>query len=210
MMDGEKMSKSLGNIRDPNVFIDTFGATALRYYLMRDCAVGQDMDFTDQRLVRRYNGDLANSLGNLLNRSLTMSARYRGGALRRMDSPLADFVTEKVAAWRAQMEESQIHLAIGTANAILTRCNAYVEECAPWKLANDPARADKLDEVLYTLAESVRIVSILLTPVIPDAADSLRAQLGWDGPVSLAETAWGKLPDGHQLGEPVPLFPRIL
>ena len=209
MMDGEKMSKSLGNIRDPNTFVDKFGAGALRYYLMRDCAVGQDMDFTDERLVQRYNGDLANSLGNLLNRSLSMAKRYRGSVLRRAESPLAGFVTEKTAAYRAQMDSHQIHSAIETTQDIVVRCNAYVEESAPWKLAKDPAQADKLDEVLYTLAEALRVVSILIAPVLPTEADAIRTQLAWSGPVDLAETVWGRLPDGHQLADPVPVFPRI-
>ena len=176
---------------------------------MRDCAVGQDMDFTDERLVQRYNGDLANSLGNLLNRSLSMAKRYREGVLRRAGSPLAEFVAEKAATYRAQMDACQIHSAIETTQDIVVRCNAYVEESAPWKLAKDPAQADKLDEVLYTLAEALRVISILITPVLPAAADAIRAQLAWTGPVNLAETAWGRLPDGHRLGEPVPLFPRI-
>ena len=203
------MSKSLGNIRDPNTFVDKFGAGALRYYLMRDCAVGQDMDFTDERLVQRYNGDLANSLGNLLNRSLSMAKRYRGSVLRRAESPLAGFVTEKTAAYRAQMDSHQIHSAIETTQDIVVRCNAYVEESAPWKLAKDPAQADKLDEVLYTLAEALRVVSILIAPVLPTEADAIRTQLAWSGPVDLAETVWGRLPDGHQLADPVPVFPRI-
>ena len=209
MMDGEKMSKSLGNIRDPNTFVDKFGAGALRYYLMRDCGVGQDMDFTDERLVQRYNTDLANSLGNLLNRSLSMAKRYRGSVLRRATSPLAEFVAEKTAAYRTQMDAHQVHAAIESAQDIVMRCNAYVEESAPWKLAKDPAQDDKLDEVLYTLAESLRIISLLITPVLPTAADAIRTQLAWSGPVSLAEAAWGGLPDGHLLGDPGPIFPRI-
>jgi methionyl-tRNA synthetase len=92
---------------------------------------------------------------------------------------------------------------------IVIRCNAYVEETAPWKLAKDPDQADKLDEVLYSLSEALRIVSILMTPIIPKEADAIRAQLNWTGPVSMEQSTWGLLPDGHVLGEPVPLFPRI-
>jgi methionyl-tRNA synthetase len=92
---------------------------------------------------------------------------------------------------------------------IVTRCNAYVEETAPWKLAKDPTQAEKLDEVLYTLSESLRIISILMSPIIPREADAIRTQLNWQGDASLAAIAWGALPEGHQLSEPVPLFPRI-
>jgi methionyl-tRNA synthetase len=91
----------------------------------------------------------------------------------------------------------------------VTRCNAYVEETAPWKLAKDPAQAEKLDEVLYTLSESLRVISILMSPIIPREADAIRAQLNWQGEASLEGAQWGALPEGHQLGEPVPLFPRI-
>ena len=92
---------------------------------------------------------------------------------------------------------------------IVIRCNAYVEETAPWKLAKDPAQAEKLDEVLYTLSESLRIVSILLTPILPEESSAMRAQLNWTGEATLANTGWGVLPDAHPLGDPVPLFPRI-
>jgi len=209
MMDGEKMSKSLGNIRDPNTFIDAFGAGALRYYLMRDCAVGQDMDFTDERLIQRYNSDLANGLGNLLNRTLSMAKRYRGGILRKMPSPLEVFVQERVITYRQRMEARQIHAALESAWEVVVRCNAYVEETAPWKLAKDPAQADRLDEVLYSLSEALRIVSILISPVLPTEADSIRVQLAWGDAVHMSGTAWGSLADGHCVGEALPLFPRI-
>jgi methionyl-tRNA synthetase len=92
---------------------------------------------------------------------------------------------------------------------IVIRCNAYVEETAPWKLAKDPAQSEKLDEVLYTLSESLRIVSILLSPILPEESNAMRAQLNWTGEPTFANTTWGLLPDAHQLGDPVPLFPRI-
>jgi methionyl-tRNA synthetase len=107
------------------------------------------------------------------------------------------------------MEAYQAQTAIEALMEIVIRCNAYVEETAPWKLAKDPAQADKLDEVLYTLAESLRIVSILLSPILPEESAAMRSQLNWPGEPTLANTAWGILTDGHQLGDPVPLFPRI-
>jgi methionyl-tRNA synthetase len=107
------------------------------------------------------------------------------------------------------MKSYQVQAAIEAAMEIVTRCNAYVEESAPWKLAKDPGQSDKLDEVLYTLSESLRIVSILMSPVIPREAQAISAQLNWQGDASLAAAAWGALQEGHQLGEPVPLFPRI-
>ena len=206
---GAKMSKSLGNIVDPDVLVSRYGQAALRYYLLCDISTGRDADFSVERLEQRYNAELANSLGNLLNRTLSMAKRYRAGLLRCMDSPLAAFVQGKTATYHAAMKSYQLQSAIESAMEIVTRCNAYVEETAPWKLAKDPAQADKLDEVLYTLSESLRIVSILMAPIIPGEADAIRSQLDWKGDVSFATASWGLLPEGHQLGEPVPLFPRI-
>lgn len=207
---GDKMSKSLGNSVDPDVLADTFGVAATRYYLLSDIATGRDADFSEERLLQRYNGDLANSLGNLLNRSLSMAKRYRASILcKPATSPLSGFVTDKVAAYERRMDAFEPHAAIEATWEIIIRCNAYVEETAPWKLAKDPGAADKLDEVLYTLTEALRIISILITPVIPAAADAIRLQLAWEGPVLMNQCGWGGLADGHRLGEPVPVFPRI-
>ena len=99
--------------------------------------------------------------------------------------------------------------AIGSAWEIIARCNAYVEESAPWQLAKDPEAAGRLDGVLYSLAEAIRIVSILISPFLPAPAAAIRAQLAWDGPLHMDQCAWGLLADGHRLGDPVPVFPRI-
>jgi len=206
---GAKMSKSLGNIVDPSELVDRYGRAATRYYLLSDIATGRDADFSNERLEQRYNTELANGLGNLLNRTLNMAKRYRSGVLKKSESPLAEFVREKTKAWDEAMASYQVQTAIEALMEIVIRCNAYVEETAPWKLAKDPAQADKLDEVLYTLAESLRIVSILLSPILPDESAAMRSQLNWPGEPTLANTAWGFLPDAHQLGDPVPLFPRI-
>jgi len=210
LVDGEKMSKSIGNIRDPHTYINRFGAGALRYYLMRDCAVGQDMDFTDSRLVQRYNSDLANGLGNLLNRALNMARRYRGGRLvRSATGGLEPAAARAVAGYRLAMDGFAIHLALEKASQFVTEANQFVEEQAPWKLAKDPASAARLDEVLYHLAESLRIIAILVAPVLPAAAEEIFAQLGLTCAPSLKETAWGGLGDGHLVNQPTPLFPRI-
>ncbi|MBE2204903.1 MAG: methionine--tRNA ligase [Chthoniobacterales bacterium] len=206
---GSKMSKSQGNIVDPAELVKTFGVAATRYYLLSDIATGRDADFSEERLILRYNTDLANSLGNLLNRSLSMAKRYRGGAVKKSASPLAAFIAEKCAAYCRHMEAFEVHAAIESAWEIIGRCNGYVEETAPWKLAKDPACAEKLDGVLYTLAEALRILSILITPIIPESAEAIRSQLAWEGSVTLAQCEWGLLPDGHSLGDPVPVFPRI-
>ncbi len=209
-IEGAKMSKSTGNIVDPAVLAETFGVDATRFYLLSDIATGRDADFSQDRLVQRYNTDLANSLGNLLNRSLSMAKRYRNSALRRpAGSPLQEFVAARVSDYIRHMDAFASQAAIESAWQIITRCNAYVEETAPWKLAKDPASAETLDAVLYTLAESLRIISILISPFLPAASDAIRSQLAWPGPLVLTQCEWGGLPDGHLLGDPVPVFPRI-
>jgi len=212
---GEKMSKTLGNVVDPDALADKYGNEALRYYLMSDIATGRDSDFSEERLVQRYNTDLANSLGNLLNRTLNMSQRYRSGKLSpRLEVAGAPDFASTLAAYRAQFEGAQapaynIHLALGEAMSSASLCNQLIEAVAPWKLAKDPAQADLLDAVLYTLAESLRIIAILISPVLPNAARNIFTQLNWDGHFSLADATWGRLPDGHIVGSPTPLFPRI-
>jgi methionyl-tRNA synthetase len=209
---GAKMSKSLGNVVDPDVLADTYGAEALRYYLMSDIATGKDSDFSEERLVERFNSDLANNIGNLLNRALSMSHRYRAGVLRSSgdDDPLRTHATNAVATYRRELDQFQPQAALLAVNEFVTACNTYVEVTAPWKLAKDPERGETLDHVLYGLAESLRIVALLLSPVLPKAAAAILGQLNWNvDQLTLSEAEWGKLPDRHTVGNPVPLFPRI-
>ncbi|MDQ6655850.1 MAG: methionine--tRNA ligase [Verrucomicrobiota bacterium] len=208
---GAKMSKSEGNVVDPALLADKYGAEALRYYLMADIATGRDADFAEDRLVSRYNSELANSIGNLLNRSLSMAHRYRDGRLRRAgeDGPLRGQAENAVAAYRAYFADAQVNAALAAVNEFVTACNTYVETTAPWKLAKDPERADTLDNVLYALAESLRIVALLLSPVLPKASRGIFEQLNCAAESALDGSEWGGLPDGHTVGKPTPLFPRI-
>ncbi|HEY5894113.1 MAG TPA: class I tRNA ligase family protein [Chthoniobacterales bacterium] len=205
---GAKMSKSLGNIVDPDVLADQYGAEALRYYLMSDIATGRDADFSEERLVQRYNADLANSLGNLLNRTLNMAQKYRDGVLKKAVGS-APASADIIAAYRQVMTEFRISAGLENAFALVVVCNQFIDSEKPWSLAKEPAQAERLDRVLYSLSESLRMVAILISPVLPKAATGIFSQLNWRGPMKLAEVEWGKLPDGHQLGRPVPLFPRI-
>jgi len=208
---GGKMSKSLGNVVDPDALADKHGPEALRYYLMSDISTGRDADFSEERLVhQRYNVDLANSLGNLLNRSLNMARKYREAKVKRcVQGGLAAAAERVVAAYDKAMQGFAVDAALAQALALATEANQFIEQKAPWKLAKDPAKADELDEVLYHIAESLRIIAILISPVLPKAAAGIFAQLQWDQPFRFADTQWGGLPDGHELGQPVPLFPRI-
>jgi methionyl-tRNA synthetase len=211
---GAKMSKSLGNIVDPDALADKYGAETLRYYLASDISTGRDSDFSEERLVQRYNSDLANSLGNLLNRTLSMTAKYRDGVLAGGDAEIRDRgqaeSVSRVAAYAEALDRFSPDAALEAASGLATWCNALVDETAPWKLAKDPAQAGKLDAVLYTLAEALRIQAILISPVLPKAAAGIFAQLNWSQPFRFEDAKWGGLPTGHQLGKPTPLFPRIV
>jgi methionyl-tRNA synthetase len=222
---GAKISKSAGNIIDPFALADKYSAEALRYYLLSDIATGKDADFSEERLVERYNADLANSLGNLLNRSLTMIEKYRVRKLTRPKSvesyPVEEYglrvsPTLGIIEYINAMTGHTPHLACQVALNLTLQCNQIVDAAKPWALAKDSAERGHLDQVLYTLAESLRIVAILISPVLPRAAHGIFDQLNWkmelsgkEERFSLADAEWGRLPDGHVVGKPVPLFPRI-
>jgi methionyl-tRNA synthetase len=218
---GAKMSKSVGNIVDPFVLSDKYSADPLRYYLMSDMATGQDADFSEERLVTRYNTDLANSLGNLLNRTLNMVHRYRDG---RIDYDLENTKQQQPEESRSLeryltlMNEFKIDAAIDQASRRIKWSNAIIDAQAPWVLAKSPEKSNalKLSEVLYGCVESLRTAAVLLSPVIPKAAHGIFDQLNWkmelrgkEERFSLADAEWGRLPDGHIVGKPTPLFPRI-
>src|SRR5438094_1201338 len=171
---GAKMSKSLGNIVDPFALADKYGPEALRYYLVSDIATGKDADFSEERLIERYNADLANSLGNLLNRTLNMAQRYRVGKLRNFKftssaslsvlatvDTLKTRVTTTTQIVQDAMDNDQIHNLGYNVAELATLCNWSIEDTAPWRLAKEPDEdtRDQLDAVLYTLAESLRIIA---------------------------------------------------
>jgi methionyl-tRNA synthetase len=215
-LSGAKMSKSVGNIVDPFVLIDKYGSDALRYYLMSDIVTGKDADFLEERLVERYNADLANSLGNLLNRTLNMIEKYRKGRVAKGgDSPGKLFEIE------SEVRKFEISTVLAVTMLLPQSANGLIEVTAPWKLAKDETRGvesakQNLDYVLYNLAERLRIIAILISPVLPRAAHGILDQLNWkmelsgkEERFSLADAEWGRMPDGHVVGKPTPLFPRI-
>jgi methionyl-tRNA synthetase len=219
---GAKMSKSAGNVIDPFLLADKYGAEALRYYLMSDIATGQDADFSEKRLVERYNADLANSLGNLLNRTLNMVHRYRGGKLSAFanvefadNSSFAELIKSIVEQYSDSFAGRSVDEPLEHAIHLAKMCNLQVEVSSPWRLAKEE-NDEPLDRLLYGLMESLRIIAILISPVTPRAAHGIFDQLNWkmelsgkDERFSPADAEWGRLPDGHIVGKPVPLFPRI-
>lgn len=214
---GSKMSKSLGNVIDPSALADIFTPDGLRFYLMKDIATGYDADFSDERLLMAYNKELGGGLGNLLNRALNMSNRYRSGVVSRgtfddeVCASLRQTVADAEVAYPAKMETWGIHHGIEEAWKIVTAANGFIEQTQPFKLAKDESQAARLDAVLHHLAEALVHVSVLLSPIMPVMCVRIREQLGWSLPQGfvLADLKWGLLPDGHQLGQGTPLFPRV-
>ena len=185
---------------------------------MSDIATGRDADFDEERLVQLYNTSLGNRIGNLLNRVLPFFHRHRAGTLRGSPGYLLIDQSEKpggIASYRKYMDENDIGMALEDLAANATYANQLVEQKAPWQLIKTGALAE-VDAVLYTVAESLRIIAILISPVLPNAAHGIFDQLNWkmelsgkEERFSLADVKWGRLPDGHVVGKPVPLFPRI-
>lgn len=207
--DGQKMSKSTGNVVDPIAVIDEWGVDAFRFYSLRELDIGPDGNWTDAGFKSRYSAELANGLGNLVNRSLSMLKRYRNGVVPEPSNELAADAEKAIAQTRSQLSENQLQDALQTIWSLITRANQYVDQTAPFKLAKDPAQARRLDEVLYNLTEVCRILAVLLWPFLPGTAGKINAQLGIAGePNQFAEATWGKLTAGHSIGEPAALFPR--
>ncbi len=215
---GEKMSKSLGNVIDPNAIADIIGTDALRYFLLAEIATGQDSDMSDERVLFRNNKELADILGNLLNRTLNMAKKYLGGQLRHtdFDSEAHTALRAKVAALPAaaveHMKTWQIQKVLSDVIDTARQANEFIDQTAPFKLAKDPANADQVASIMGHIAEAMVHLSVLLSPVMPTAAAKMQQQLGWSPPAgfTLPDLKWGLLPDGHPLGEPSPIFPKVL
>lgn len=207
--DGEKISKTTGNIVEPLKVIEEWGLDAFRYYVARELDIGPDGNWTDAGFAARYQAELANGLGNLVNRSLSMLKRYRGGVIPKRHDELAADAERAFQETRDLLRDWHLQGGLESIWRLITRANQYVDQTAPFKLAKDPAQAGRLDEVLYNLAEVCRILAVLLWPYIPTTAERIFAQLGLAGrPDRLEAAAWGGLASGHGIGEPAPLFPR--
>ncbi len=219
IVDGDKMSKSKGNVVDPIGLIDEFGADAIRYFLLREINLGQDGNFSRDALIGRINSDLANDLGNLLHRTLSMTLKFQDGVVKApagesdVDRSLKEDARETVAFFEQNMEDMQLSLTIKKVWAFISRANKYIDETAPWALAKDPAKEQDLANVLYNLTEALRVISVLISPFMPTTAVRIWQQLGLAQDFASVRTEdieqWGGVPAGLHVGTPEQLFPRI-
>ncbi|MBZ9750366.1 methionine--tRNA ligase [Deinococcus sp. HMF7604] len=212
--DGRKMGKSLGNAIDPEALVNQYPADAIRYTLLREATLSADSPYGEGILVSRLNSDLANDLGNLLSRTISMIQKYRGGAI-----PAAQELTDREREIEAAalalpgqiltlVDELKINMAIEAAMNFVRDLNRYIAESAPWNLAKSEDTARRLDTVLYTAAEGLRVASVALEAVIPAKARDLRAQLGLGGQSYTLAAAWGLTPAGTRVQGGAILFPK--
>ena len=214
-VEGQKMSKSLQNVVEPNMLIDKYGADAVRYLLLREVPFGLDGDFSHTALIHRINSDLANDLGNLLNRSTAMLGKYFDGVLPEPGEETALDATyrEKTSAMVLQVDALLEDLAFSkTLQAIwevISAGNKYIDETAPWTLAKDPSQKERLGTVMYYMLESQRVVYFLLSAFMPKTSEKGLGYLGWTTAPDDQGLAWGGLKAGTVITKAEALFPRI-